>query len=87
MSLIGRQHRPIRLSPTCAESAPQGNRINGLAEKSSLHLASGGPDQALAASTGSSRSARRMRFGRTMPRRSRRAAWAASGWVTQRSRI
>ena len=36
-------------------------------------------DQALRAS--GSASARRMRLGSTMPRRSRRAAWAGSGWA------
>jgi hypothetical protein len=44
-------------------------------------------DQALATSACCSCSARRMRFGKTMPRRSRRVACAASGWVTQRRRI
>ena len=70
-----------------SESATRSRHIKALAEKSSLHLIRGVGAQALTATAGSSCSARRMRFGRAMPSRSMSAAWAASGWVTQRSRI
>ena len=70
---------PLGLSPACAESTIGFRHIKALDEKSSLHLGPIGWDQALAANAGSSCSARRMRFGKVMPRRSRSAAWAASG--------
>ena len=73
-------------NPTCAESYHAHRQINGLA-KSWHYIFGAGEDQAVCSRAGECCSARRMRFGRVMPRRSRRAACAGSGWVTQRRRI
>ncbi len=74
------------LNPTCAESHPDHRQIKALAKKLALQFFADW-DQAVCSRTGKCCSARRMRFGRTMPRRLRRAACAGSGWVTQRRRI
>jgi hypothetical protein len=76
----------IDVNPTCAESHPDNRQINALARKLALHFGAG-EDQALCSRAGKYCSARRIRFGRTIPRRLRRAACAGSGWVTQRRRI
>jgi hypothetical protein len=75
-----------RVSPTCAESHPDHRQIKALAKKLALHFFADW-DQAVCSRAGKCCSARRMRFGRVMPRRWRRAACAGSGWVTQRRRI
>lgn len=75
-----------RANLTCAESRPDDRQINALARKLALHFGAG-EDQALCSRAGKYCSARRIRFGRTIPSRLRRAACAESGWVTQRRRI
>ncbi len=76
-------------SPTCAESGVWPRQINALDEKSKSrhYILVHDRVQALRARSGGSFSDRRMRLGNTMPRRSRSAASAASGWATQRNRI
>jgi hypothetical protein len=71
-------------SPTCAESTIECRQNNALANKVATTFWFG---WAQVARAGKSCSARRLRLGRTMPRRSRSAPWAASGWVKQRKRM